>query len=309
MLYIEDLVKRYGKFTAVDHLNLAIKKGEIFGFIGPNGAGKTTTMRIIATLLQPTQGTVLVDGVDVIKSPVKVRGKIGYMPDFFGVYDNLKVGEYLDFYGDSYEIQKTEREKMSKNLLELVNLNGLEDKYVDTLSRGMKQRLCLARSLIHNPDLLVLDEPASGMDPRARLEMMGILKELKKLGKTIIISSHILHELTELCDVVGVIENGKLVAHGNVDDIMARVMGRKVITIKLLNSIDRAIKILKQQPAVKGIVEEGNTVEVSYDCEDEELWIIIKSLVDESIPVVSFTKGENNLEKVFMEVTYGYEAK
>ncbi|HHW71225.1 MAG TPA: ABC transporter ATP-binding protein [Clostridiales bacterium] len=309
MLYIEDLVKRYGKFTAVDHLNLEIKKGEIFGFIGPNGAGKTTTMRIIATLLQPTQGTVLVDGVDVIKSPVKVRGKIGYMPDFFGVYDNLKVGEYLDFYGDSYEIQKTEREKMSKNLLELVNLNGLEDKYVDTLSRGMKQRLCLARSLIHNPDLLVLDEPASGMDPRARLEMMGILKELKKLGKTIIISSHILHELTELCDVVGVIENGKLVAHGNVDDIMARVMGRKVITIKLLNSIDRAIKILKQQPAVKGIVEEGNTVEVSYDCEDEELWIIIKSLVDESIPVVSFTKGENNLEKVFMEVTYGYEAK
>lgn len=309
MLYIEDLVKRYGKFTAVDHLNLEIKKGEIFGFIGPNGAGKTTTMRIIATLLQPTQGTVLVDGVDVIKSPVKVRGKIGYMPDFFGVYDNLKVGEYLDFYGDSYEIPKTEREKMSKNLLELVNLNGLEDKYVDTLSRGMKQRLCLARSLIHNPDLLVLDEPASGMDPRARLEMMGILKELKKLGKTIIISSHILHELTELCDVVGVIENGKLVAHGNVDDIMARVMGRKVITIKLLNSIDRAIKILKQQPAVKGIVEEGNTVEVSYDCEDEELWIIIKSLVDESIPVVSFTKGENNLEKVFMEVTYGYEAK
>lgn len=309
MLYVEDLVKRYGKFTAVDHLNLEVKKGEIFGFIGPNGAGKTTTMRVIATLLPPTRGTAVVDGVDVVKDPVKVRGKIGYMPDFFGVYDNIKVGEYLDFYGDSYDIPRDDRKKRSQDLLELVHLTGIEDKYVDILSRGMKQRLCLARSLIHNPDLLILDEPASGMDPRARLEMMSILKELKNLGKTIIISSHILHELTELCDVVGVIEDGKLVAHGNVDDIMARVMGKKVITIKLLDAVDRAINILKQQPAVQGIEKEGNTVHMSYDCDDDELWLIIKALVEEAIPVISFTKGENNLEKVFMEVTYGYEAK
>ncbi|NMA96020.1 MAG: ABC transporter ATP-binding protein, partial [Clostridiales bacterium] len=190
MLYIENLVKRYGKFTAVDNLNLQVDKGNILGFIGPNGAGKTTTMKVVATLLPLNSGIVKVDGVDVTKDPVAVREKIGYMPDFFGVYDNLKVNEYLDFYGSSYRIPKKQREQMSKELLELVRLEGKEESYVDTLSRGMKQRLCLARSLIHDPELLILDEPASGMDPRARIEMIGILKELKKMGKTVVISSH-----------------------------------------------------------------------------------------------------------------------
>lgn len=309
MLYIENLVKRYGKFTAVDHLNLEVERGEILGFIGPNGAGKTTTMKIIATLLPLTSGTVKVDGIDVTRDPVAIRGMIGYMPDFFGVYDNLKVMEYLDFYGSSYGIPREQREKMSRDLLELVRLEGKEENYVDTLSRGMKQRLCLARSLIHNPELLILDEPASGMDPRARLEMMGILKELKRMGKTVIISSHILHELTELCDVIAVIENGKLVSHGNVDDIMARVHGKRVLRIRLLGSIDKAINILKQQPAIDGIIEDGNSLEVSYNCSDDELWMVIKALVDERIPIISFTKGDNNLEHIFMEVTNGYEAK
>lgn len=309
MLYIEDLVKRYGKFTAVDHLNLEVNRGEILGFIGPNGAGKTTTMRIIATLLPLTSGIVKVDGIDVTEDPVAIRGKIGYMPDFFGVYDNLKVIEYLDFYGSSYGISSAQRRKMSKDLLKLVRLEGKEENYVDTLSRGMKQRLCLARSLIHNPELLILDEPASGMDPRARLEMMGILKELKRMGKTVIISSHILHELTELCDVIAVIEEGRLVSHGNVDDIMARVTGKKLLKIKLLDSIDRAINILKQQPAIDGIIEDGDSLEISYNCGDDELWMIIKALVNERIPITSFTKGDNNLESIFMEVTNGYEAK
>lgn len=309
MLYIEDLVKRYGKFTAVDHLNLEVNRGEILGFIGPNGAGKTTTMRIIATLLPLTSGIVKVDGIDVTEDPVAIRGKIGYMPDFFGVYDNLKVIEYLDFYGSSYGIPSAQRRKMSKDLLKLVRLEGKEENYVDTLSRGMKQRLCLARSLIHNPELLILDEPASGMDPRARLEMMGILKELKRMGKTVIISSHILHELTELCDVIAVIEEGRLVSHGNVDDIMARVTGKKLLKIKLLHSIDRAINILKQQPAIDGIIEDGDSLEISYNCGDDELWMIIKALVNERIPITSFTKGDNNLESIFMEVTNGYEAK
>lgn len=309
MLYIEDLVKRYGKFTAVDHLNLEVNRGEILGFIGPNGAGKTTTMRIIATLLPLTSGIVKVDGIDVTEDPVAIRGKIGYMPDFFGVYDNLKVIEYLDFYGSSYGIPSGQRRKMSKDLLKLVRLEGKEENYVDTLSRGMKQRLCLARSLIHNPELLILDEPASGMDPRARLEMMGILKELKRMGKTVIISSHILHELTELCDVIAVIEEGRLVSHGNVDDIMARVTGKKLLKIKLLDSIDRAINILKQQPAIDGIIEDGDSLEISYNCGDDELWMIIKALVNERIPITSFTKGDNNLESIFMEVTNGYEAK
>lgn len=309
MLYIKDLVKRYGRFTAVDHLNLEVKRGEILGFIGPNGAGKTTTMKIVATLLPLTSGTVKVDGIDITEDPVTIRGKIGYMPDFFGVYDNLKVIEYLDFYGSSYRIPSDQRMNISRDLLKLVHLEGKEEAYVDTLSRGMKQRLCLARSLIHNPELLILDEPASGMDPRARLEMMGILKELKKMGKTVIISSHILHELTELCDVIAVIEDGKLVSHGSVDSIMAKVKGKKAIEIKLLGSVDRAINILKQHPAVIDIARDGDTIEMSYDCEDDELWTIIKSLMDENIPIVSFAKGENNLEKVFMEVTYGYEAE
>ena len=217
MLVIRDLVKKYGNFTAVDHLNMHVERGQIYGFIGPNGAGKTTTMRIVATLLAPTSGYVEVDGVDLQKDPIKVREKIGYMPDFFGVYDNLIVMEYLDFYGSAYGIEYAQRRRIADDLLELVDLSDKKDAYVDTLSRGMKQRLCLARCLIHNPQLLILDEPASGMDPRARAEIKGILKELKRMGKTILISSHILAELSEICDCVGIIDSRKVVIQVSVD--------------------------------------------------------------------------------------------
>ncbi len=303
MLVVRDLVKKYGDFLAVDHLNMEVERGQIFGFIGPNGAGKTTTMKIIATLLAPTSGQVVVDGIDVFKEPIKAREKIGYMPDFFGVYDNLKVMEYLNFYGSAYGIEYHKRRRIAEELLELVDLSDKRDAYVDTLSRGMKQRLCLARCLIHNPELLILDEPASGMDPRARAEIKAILKELKRMGKTILISSHILPEMAEICDNVGIIDRGKLVVQGSVEQIMQRMTGRTAVRIRVLRDMDRAISLLKEQPMVTGVIEEDQELEVACRGGDEDLWQLLRTLVSSDVPVVSFRKMEGNLEQIFMEVT------
>ena len=217
MVDIEELTKRYGKFVALDHMNLHIDKGEIFGFVGPNGAGKTTTMRIMCGLLKATSGKVTIDGVDALGRPADVKRKIGYVPDFFGVYDNLKVMEYMDFYGSMYGMSKREVEKVADKYLELVAIQDKKDEFVDSLSRGMKQRLCVARALIHDPELLVLDEPSSGLDPRSRHDMKNILRDLKEMGKTIVISSHILPELSEMCTSIGVIDHGKIVASGSVE--------------------------------------------------------------------------------------------
>jgi len=307
MLVIQDLVKRYGSFLAVDHLNLELERGSIFGFVGPNGAGKTTTMKIAAALLPLTSGKVTVDGVDVSREPMKVRSKLGYMPDFFGVYDNLKVMEYLDFYGSAYGLTYSERRQAALELLELVDLSNKRDCYVDELSRGMKQRLCLARSLMHNPELLILDEPASGMDPMARIEMKEILKELKRMGKTILISSHILPELSELCDTIGIIENGRMVVQGSINEIMDRVSGSTVVKIKVIDRLEKAVNILKEQPLVNEIILDGQELEISYGGGEEDLWKLLKVLVNQDIPVVSFGKAERNLEKVFMEVLKGEE--
>lgn len=307
MLKIENLVKKYGTFTAVDNLNLNLAKGDIYGFVGPNGAGKTTTMRVVATLMEATAGTVLVDGINVAEHPVKVRGKLGYMPDFFGVYDNLKVDEYMDFYGSCYGLPKAERGKRADELLELVDLRDKKANYVDTLSRGMKQRLCLARSLIHNPELLILDEPASGMDPRARIEMKGILKTLKEMNKTILISSHILHELAELCTSIGIIERGKLVYSGELQDIMRKITGKTILEITVLGHVDRAVNLLREQPLVEELSGEGNTLEVSYSGDDQNMADLLKLLIHQGIPVVTFTKEKGNLEEVFMEVTKSFE--
>jgi len=307
MLKIENLVKRYGAFLAVDHLNLELEKGDIYGFVGPNGAGKTTTMRIVSTLLEATSGTVLVDGINIAENPVSVRGKIGYMPDFFGVYDNLKVDEYMDFYGSCYGLSKLERSRRTDELLELVDLRDKKNEYVDTLSRGMKQRLCLARSLIHNPELLILDEPASGMDPRARIEMKGILKTLRNMNKTILISSHILHELAELCTKIGIIERGKLVFSGEIQDIMRRITGRTLLKITLLSDVEKAVTLLREQPLVEDISGEDNTLEVSFSGSDQDIAVLMRLLVSHGIPVLTFSKEEGNLEAVFLEVTKNVE--
>ncbi|HHY83740.1 MAG TPA: ABC transporter ATP-binding protein [Clostridiales bacterium] len=307
MLKIVNLVKTYGTFTAVDHLNLELEKGDIYGFVGPNGAGKTTTMRIVSTLLEATSGTVLVDGINVAEDPVKVRGKIGYMPDFFGVYDNLKVDEYMDFYGSCYGLSRAERRIRTDELLELVELKDKKDNYVDTLSRGMKQRLCLARSLIHNPELLILDEPASGMDPRARIEMKGILKTLKSMNKTILISSHILHELAELCTKIGIIEKGKLVYSGEIQDIMRKITGKTIVEITLLSDVEKAVRLLREQPQVEDISGEDNTLEISFSGYDDDLAGLLRMLISHDIPVLTFSKEKGSLEEVFMEVTKNLE--
>lgn len=304
MLRIENLCKSYGKFRAVNDLNLHIPKGEIFGFVGPNGAGKTTTMRIICGLLDATSGKVYADGIDVIDRPKELKRKIGYMPDFFGVYDDLKVMEYLEFYASIYSIKGADSRKICQDLLELVDLTDKKDFYVDSLSRGMKQRLCLARSLVHNPELLILDEPASGMDPRARIEMKEILRTLKSMGKTILVSSHILPELAELCTAIGIIEKGRIVMSGTVDEITRKVYHTQTIRIKVIDRLEEAIRVLQEYPDIDGINPVGdNEVEASFNGDEIFMNALLVRLIQNNIPVTAFNQLDGNLEDIFMKVT------
>lgn len=307
MIEIKGLTKKYGQFTALDELNLTLDEGTVFGFVGANGAGKSTTFLIVSTLLQPTSGDVFINGVSVREKPAEIRKLIGYMPDFFGVYDQLKADEYLDFYGASYGIPEEERKKLIPQLLELVNLSHKRYSYVDLLSRGMKQRLCLARCLIHDPKVLILDEPASGLDPRARIEMRDILKTLKGMGKTILISSHILPELAEMCDEIGVIDNGKLIAHGSVAEIQKKLQGEKTITVRLAGKTAETIAFFEEQPYVSSIEKLEGDVGVSfiYRGDDVQQIEMLKRAVLNDLPIISFMEHVTNLEDVFMEITKG----
>ncbi|WP_018132809.1 ABC transporter ATP-binding protein [Effusibacillus pohliae] len=305
MIRTVNLSKRFGKFTAVDELNLHIPAGSIFGFVGPNGAGKSTTMAILATLLQPTSGHAYVGGFDVVEHPAKVRELIGYMPDFFGVYDNLTVTEYLDFYAGAYNIPFEKRPALIADLLELVNLTQKADSYVDSLSRGMKQRLGLARCLVHDPQVLILDEPASGLDPRARIEMKEILKELRTMGKTILISSHILPELAEMCDTIGIIEHGRLLAVAPVNQIAAQVAGHRILRIRLLDRLEAAKAILERSQDVAQVETDGNSLLVTFTGDDEGQVELLAQLVANGLPVLGFTQEAGNLEEVFLTVTKG----
>jgi len=304
MIEIKGLSKKYGKFTALQPLDLQIDAGCVFGFVGQNGAGKSTTFSILATLLAPTSGTATINGADIIKQPKEVRKQLGYMPDFFGVYDQLKAEEYLDFYGASYGIPAAQREKLIPQLLELVNLSHKRKDYVDLLSRGMKQRLCLARSLIHDPAVLILDEPASGLDPRARIEMREILKELKNMGKTILISSHILPELAGMCDVIGILDQGKLVAQGTVSAIQQQLQSEKIISVKTFD-VQKTIAFFEENPRITKIevLEEGKAIQFLFKGGDEEQQALLKTAIQKEIPIISFSEMESNLEDVFMEIT------
>ena len=302
MLKTVNLTKRYGAFTALDGLNLEIPTGVLHGFVGPNGAGKTTTMRILATLLPATAGTAYIDDVDIALNPRQVRRIVGYMPDFFGVYDGLKVVEYLDFYGSCYGLGYAERQRMAEQLLELVMLSDKRNAYVDTLSRGMKQRLCLARSLIHDPSLIILDEPASGMDPRARAEMKGILRTLKSLDKTVLISSHILPELSELCDSLSIIDRGRLIFSGNMDELGRHMRGDTPLVVCVDGDTDEAVRLLKETQGVTGLeLDESGALRVAFEGDEVAL---LRRLVNGNVRVRDFHRTPVNLEEaVFMEVT------
>ena len=303
MLEIKNLTKNYGKFTALDNLNLKIDKGNIFGFVGPNGAGKTTTMRIITGLLMADSGSVFVDKVDALKNSKDLKSKIGYMPDFFGVYDNLKVMEYMEFYSSFYGIVGNGAKKLCYELIDLVNLGEQENSYVDELSRGMKQRLCLARSLVHNPELLILDEPASGLDPRARVEMKQIIKELHQRGKTILISSHILPELAQMCTHIGIIEKGAMVVSGTVDEILDARGTRRPLVMNFMEGLELGLEVLKENTLVQNIIISNNNVSVIFKGNEKEEAYLLWSLINKGALLYSFTREESDLEALFMQLT------
>ncbi len=303
MVEVKNLYKKYGDFVALDKLDFSIDDGEVFGFVGPNGAGKTTTMKIMAGLIRPDGGSITIAGTDALKRDRKLKSLIGYMPDFFGVYDNLKVIEYMEFYASIYGITGSKAEKLCRKLLEIVDLADKAEFFVDELSRGMKQRLCLARCLVHDPKLLILDEPASGLDPRARLEIQKILKRLKERKKTIIISSHILQELSELCTSVGVIDKGRMLVKGKVDDIMLHLNSSNPIQIHVTDGKHTAINILKNEDKVKNISISDNDITIGFLGTPDDEADLLKKLVTNNVMVTSFVRQSGNLEEIFMKVT------
>lgn len=305
MLHIQDLTKNYGSFTAVNHLTLHIPEGDLFGFVGPNGAGKTTTIRIVCGLLKASGGKVQIGGTQAAVGSKEMKRLIGYVPDFFGVYDNLKVHEYMDMYGSMYSMNSKDIAKLTDDLLELVNLTDKKEFYVDTLSRGMKQRLCVARALLHNPKLLILDEPNSGLDPRARVEMKELLKNLHSMGKTIVISSHILSELSEMCNSIGIMNRGQLVAAGKIEDIMNQLSGGKKIHVRVASEMEPAVRIIREHAGanVESVLE--NEVIISHNGSDEDICALIGSLIQNQVLLTGFYKEEGSLESLFMQLTGG----
>lgn len=303
MLEIKNLYKKYGDFHALDGLNLEISEGELFGFVGPNGAGKTTTLRILAGLLKADSGSVQIRGIDALKKNGLLKDSIGYVPDLFGLYDNLRVSEYMDFFARTYGLEGLKARNRYMELLEMVGLTDKVDEYVDSLSRGMKQRLGVARALVHNPDILLLDEPASGLDPRTRMEFKETLKELNTVGKTIIISSHILSEISEMCTDIGIIDKGKIVLRGTMTDIMMTVNSANPLEITIDGPIDKAREILKKNPHVKTISMENQNFTVTFKGSLTEETELLRSLVLAEVRVRSFARRPGGLESLFMNLT------
>lgn len=308
----KDLVKRFGKFTAVDGLSLEVPAGSIYGFVGPNGAGKTTTMRMLTTLTRPTSGQAWVAGHSVIDDRRAVRRAIGYMPDEFGVYDDLRVWEYLDFFAACYDIVEHERKRLIGDLLELVDLAHRRDDMVDKLSRGMKQRLSLARTLAHDPQVLILDEPASGLDPRARIEIRELMVELANMGKTIFFSTHILSDVENICTYIGIIEAGKMVMQGSMDELKAQLQPHRelTVTIKDNETAEQVIGLVRSLPDVLNteIIEPRagrSRVRIDFTGDDDGVAAINQKLANAGISIYGFTEEIKDLESVFMSVTKG----
>jgi ABC-2 type transport system ATP-binding protein len=298
------LTKQYGRFTALDKLDLRVEAGTLFGFIGPNGAGKTTTLRMLAGLLEPSGGQIYLNGQDISHDVTAARRLVGYMPDFFGVYEDMKVWEYLDFFARCYQLAPTQRTRVVNELLELVDLASRRDAWVESLSRGMRQRLCLAHALVHDPQILLLDEPASGLDPRARIEMRELLKELSALGKTIIISSHILTELAEMCNQVGIIEHGRLLYTGSPQQINSQQQGHRQLRLRTL-AANKAVEAALNN--YLGVTDHhfDDAWEINFSGDDIALAGLLTHLIEHQIPVIHFSEETNNLEDVFMQITTG----
>ena len=307
IVHAEGLVKRYDGTLAIAGLDLDVEQGEIFGLVGPNGAGKTTTLRILATLLAPTAGDAEIAGISVRRDPAAVRRLLGFMPDVFGVYDDMKVWEYLDFFARCYGIPAARRQQMIGDLLDLVDLGDKRDSYVQALSRGMQQRLCLAHTLVHDPQVLLLDEPASGLDPRARVELRELLRELRSLGKTIVISSHILPELEELCTSVAIVDRGQVLAHGKVADIERRLRLGAVLRVRVLGddaAIEAARTHFSAQPDVASCaVQNDGLLELGFRGDDEATARLLATAVQAGLPIVSFARAASDLEELFLQVT------
>jgi ABC-2 type transport system ATP-binding protein len=305
MIELLNFTKRYGGLTAVDNLSLRIAPGELFGFIGPNGAGKSTTIRFLVTLLRADEGEGRVNGYSVTRQPLDVRRNLGYMPDAFGTYDGMKVWEFLDFFAAAYQIPLGPRRKVVADVIELLDLGGKRDAYVNSLSRGMTQRLCLAKTLVHDPPALILDEPTSGLDPRARLEIKALLRELRGMGKTILIASHILSELADCCTSIGIVERGKLVSYGPIDEIARQIRRHRKVDIRFIAGQDRGIAILRRHPALLDLREEADRVLVEVATDDEGLATIVDEFHREGVRFRSFADLEPTLEDVFLTVTKG----
>lgn len=317
-----DLTRSFGKVTAVNQLNLKVTSGSLFGLIGPNGAGKTTTLRMLAGLLEPSSGEIRINELSTRKYWQDIRWQIGFMPDFFGVYEDLLVWEYLDFFARCYRLAPDRRTQVIDELLELVDLGEKRNAYVQTLSRGMRQRLCLAHALVHDPKVLLLDEPASGLDPRARVEMRELLRELRAMGKTILLSSHILTELAELCDSVGIVERGRLVFSGTLEQIRGHVDGNRILSIRVLNDIERAEALLSgfagvrdvfrpESPAANGngtvptSAPPADRLEIEFSGDDSAAADLLEALVAQGVRISFFGEETTDLEEAFLRMTRG----
>ncbi|MBA2115858.1 ABC transporter ATP-binding protein [Bremerella alba] len=305
MIKTVDLTKKYGDFFAIKGIELDLDQGDVFGFIGPNGAGKTTTMRIIATLLNPTWGEAYVCGNSIYTKPKEIRRLVGYMPDFFGVYDDMKVIEYLEFFAAAYRINGKERARVCNEMLELVDLEFKRNAFANTLSRGQTQRLGLARVMLHNPQVLLLDEPASGLDPRARIQMRNLLKRLRDMGKTIVVSSHILPELADVCNKIGIIDRGVLEVNASVAEVMKQVKQKTTLLVSVSGDNDAAGKVLEEADIVESIESRVDHLLVTLKKEAEDYSDLPTMLVQAEHKITMFREEEINLESAFMALTKG----
>jgi ABC-2 type transport system ATP-binding protein len=306
MIRTENLTKYYGDFCALNDLNIEISKGQIFGYIGPNGAGKTTTIRILAALMRPSKGRAFIGNVETTSQPRKVRDMVGYLPDFFGVYEGMRVSEYLDFFGAAFKIPRRKRKARIEEVLETTGSTYMKDMFVEALSRGMRQRVGIARTLIHDPEVLLLDEPLSGLDPTARIETKELLRKLGGMGKTILVSSHILPELAAICNTIGILNHGKLLAFGPVEKVMRGIRHNRLIEVQVVSGAETTAEFLRQnaeQTGMANVQRDGTKIRFEWDATDAQLSDLLATLVNKGHKVLGFQEVPISLEEAFMKLT------